>query len=168
MNSVDLALAALLLLCALRGYWRGFFRESFGLLALVGGVVAATELSAAGVVLLHEYVQLPPVFETGAVFVAIFVVVHTAINLLGVLLDRLAGALFLRGITRLTGAVLGAAKGAAVLAFVLLFLHLFPVVPKLDVEIMNSSVAPPLMTAATRVIRLGLHGSTEPSPKSKT
>ena len=36
MNTVDLALAFLLAIGALRGYWRGFFRESFGLLAVVG------------------------------------------------------------------------------------------------------------------------------------
>jgi membrane protein required for colicin V production len=156
MNGVDLALGLLLAVCALRGYWRGFFRESFGLLALVGGVAAAVRFATLGAALLEHYVRLPAAVDAGLAFVAIFVIVHTMINLIGVLLDRLTAVLFLRGINRLAGAVLGAGKGAAVLALVLLFFHLFPVIPELDGQIMSSNIGRPLVNVAGDVIRLGL------------
>lgn len=169
MNGVDLALGILLSVCALRGYWRGFFRETFGLLALIGGVAAAVEFAALGAAMLQQYVHLPAAVDAGLAFVAIFVVVHTGINLVGVLLDRLTGALFLRGLNRLGGALLGAGKGAAVLGLVLLFLHLFPVIPELDGQIMSSTIGRPLVSAAGNVIRLSLQSAaSQPEPSDKT
>ncbi len=168
MNGVDLALGILLSVCALRGYWRGFFRETFGLLALIGGVAAAVECAPLGAPMLQQYVRLPAAVDAGLAFVAIFVIVHTGINLVGVLLDRLTGALFLRGLNRLGGAVLGAGKGAAVLGLVLLFLHLFPVVPELDGQIMSSTIGRPLVSAAGNVIRLSLQSAARPDASDKT
>lgn len=168
MNGVDLALAFLLLLCGLRGYWRGFFRESFGLLALMGGIALAIQFAASGAGVLHERCRLPPPIDAGVAFVAIFVVVHTLVNLIGVLLDRLASALFLRGINRLAGAVLGAGKGAAILGLLLLFLHLFPVVPELDGQIMNSTIGRRLVDAAGDAIRFGLQPAARAGTERKT
>jgi len=168
MNGVDLALALLLAVCALRGYWRGFFRESFGLLALIAGIAAAARFASLGAGVLQDYVRLPAAVDAGLAFVAIFVIVHTLVNLIGVLLDRLSAALFLRGINRLAGAALGAGKGAAVLALVLLFFHLFPVIPELDGQIMSSSIGRPLVNVAGDVIRLGLQPTAPQDVPSKT
>jgi uncharacterized membrane protein required for colicin V production len=167
MNSVDLALALLLLLCALRGYWRGIFREGFGLIALAAGVVTAALLTPLATVTAHEYLHLPPWFETGMIFVGIFVLVHTVVNLSGVVFDRLARGLPFRVLSRMAGAALGVLKGAAVLAFVLLFFHLSPVLPKLDAEIMSSAVGRPLVNAAGDIVRLGSQGAPQPGLKRK-
>lgn len=156
MNGVDLALGLLLAVCALRGYWRGFLRESFGLLALIVGIAAAIRFAAIAAVVVQRYVGLPAAVDAGLAFVTIFVIVHTVINLIGVLLDRLTGALFLRGINRLAGAAFGAGKAAAVLALILLFFHLFPVIPELDGQIMSSSIGRPLVSVAGDVVRRGL------------
>jgi membrane protein required for colicin V production len=168
MNGVDLALGLLLAVCALRGYWRGFFRESFGLLALVGGVAAAVRFTTLGASALQHYLRLPAAVDAGLAFVAIFVIVHTIVNLIGVLLDRLTAALFLRGINRLAGAALGAGKGAAVLALVLLFFHLFPIIPELDGQIMRSTIGRPLVNVAGDVIRLGLQPPAQRDAADKT
>ena len=71
----------------------------------------------------------------GAAFVAIFMVVSAAVNLLGLACDQLFGRGVLRVPSRVGGALFGLGKGAAVFAFVLLFLHLFPVVPGIDQQI---------------------------------
>jgi membrane protein required for colicin V production len=168
MNGVDLGLGVLLTLCALRGYWRGFFRESFGLLALVAGVAAAARFAALGAGVLQQYLHLPAAVDAGLAFVAVFVIVHTVVNLVGVVLDRLTAALFLRGINRLAGAALGAGKGAAILALVLLFFHLFPVIPDLDGQIMRSSLGRPLVNVASDVIRLALQPAAPQDAPSKT
>ena len=168
MNGVDLTLLVLLTLCALRGYWRGFFREVFGLLALIGGLAAAVRYTGLGAVLLQQYVKLPSPVDLAVTFVVIFVMVRLLVNLIGVLLDHLAGALLLQAINRVAGACVGVGKGATVLAFVLLFLHLFPVVSALDERIMDSTIGRPLMTAAGNVARLGLQTAAQPSSPSKT
>jgi len=155
MNGVDVALVFILMVFALRGYWRGLFRESFGLLALIAGVAAALQFTAPGVILAQDHAPLPPTLQTGIVFVGIFVVAYELVNLMGVLLDRLAGASRLWVVNHLAGALLGAAKGSVVLAGVLLFLHLLPVVPGADAHIMGSAVARPMVAVAGDVLRFG-------------
>jgi len=168
MNAVDLVLIFLLLLWALRGYWRGFFRESFGLIALIGGIAMAIQFAALGAGLLQQRFRIPAPVDAGIAFVAIFLVVHTLVNLLGVLFDRIAGALFLRGINRLAGAVFGAGKGAAILGLLLLFLHLFPLVPELDAQIMHSTIGRPLVNAAGDAVRFALQTTSQPEAQRKT
>ncbi|MFN8624718.1 MAG: CvpA family protein [Candidatus Binatia bacterium] len=167
-NAVDLVLALLLLLWALRGYWRGFFRESFGLVALLGGLAAAIQFAAVGAAVLQQRFRVPAPVDAGVAFVAIFLVVHTLVNLVGVLLDRLAGALFLRGINRLAGAAFGAGKGAAILGLLLLFVHLFPIVPELDAQIMSSAIGRPLVTAAGGAVRFALQASPHAAAERQT
>jgi membrane protein required for colicin V production len=156
MNSIDLVLALGLLVCALRGYWRGFFRECFALLALVSGVAAAAHFAGAGAAVMQERLRLPASLESGVAFVVIFAVVHTVINLVGVGIDRLGAATVLQPISRIAGAAFGIGKGATVFALVLLFLHLFPLAPSLDEPIMSSRIGRPLVGAASDVVRLGM------------
>jgi membrane protein required for colicin V production len=167
MNVVDVILAIVLAVFALRGYWRGFFRESFGLLALFGGIAAAIRFAAAGAELIEPYLSLPVVRE-GLSFVAIFVLCHGVITLLGVLFDRLASAASLGLANHAVGALVGVAKGAGLAAFVLLFLHLFPLVPTLDARLAESRLAPPLIAAAGNVVRFGLDTTPQPGGASQS
>jgi uncharacterized membrane protein required for colicin V production len=161
MNSVDVALSFLLLACALRGYWRGVFRESFGLAALVAAVVAAFECTVPAAAVLQEYLPLPSPLDSGLAFVGLFVIVQSTVNLLGVLLDRTAGAV-VPGLVRIAGALFGMGKAAAAVAFVLLFVHLFPVLPGLDERIMSSRLGRPLLALASSVTRVAAeHGASE-------
>jgi uncharacterized membrane protein required for colicin V production len=79
-----------------------------------------------------------------------------AVNIFGWLASRFAGALVLDGLDRAAGAVFGAAKGAAVVAVCLLFIHLFPPLATLDERVMTSSAGRPLMSVASRLLRLGV------------
>jgi len=167
MNSVDVTLAIVLALFGLRGYWRGFFRESFGLLALFGGVAAALRFASDGAQLLEPYLSLPLVRE-GVSFVAIFVLFHAASTLVGVLFDRLASAASFGLANHAAGALVGVGKGAGLAAFVLLFLHLFPLVPTLNTRITDSRLAPPLIVAAGNVVRFGLDTAPQPGGANRT
>jgi membrane protein required for colicin V production len=152
MNAIDIALIVILLLCAVRGYWRGFLRELFGLLGLALGAAAALRFTAEGAKMIEPYAaSLPPPVLTGTAFVVIFVVVHTAVILVGLLFDRLAKAVFLRGINRMAGAVFAAGKGAVVMALLLFALHLFQIA-ELDEQIMSSTIGRPLVRVAGDLI----------------
>jgi membrane protein required for colicin V production len=157
MNVVDVALVVVLTGCALRGWWRGFFRESCGLVALVFGVVAALRFAAGGEAALESYLRLPAPVGAGVAFVGIFVVVHGLINVTGVLLSRAMHTTALGALNVVGGAAFGVAKGAVVLAFLLLFLHLFGIVSALDPQLMSSSIGRPLVAAASNAIRIGAH-----------
>ncbi|HVO26698.1 MAG TPA: CvpA family protein [Candidatus Margulisiibacteriota bacterium] len=157
MNVVDVVLLVVLTGCALRGWWRGFFRECCGLLALIVGVAAALRFTAGGEAALEPHVRLPAPVGVGVAFVGIFVVVHGLINVVGALLDRLMHTTVLGAINAVGGAAFGVAKGAVVLAFLLLFLHLFPIISALDPQVMGSSIGRPLVAVASNAIRIGTH-----------
>lgn len=167
MNLIDVALVVLLLLCALRGFWRGFFRESFGFLGLILGLGAALRFSDLGAVGLAPYVPLPSTALVGIAFVAIFMIAYTSLNLFGLLLESLLGSLMLQRANQVAGVAFAVAKGGAILALVLLFFHLFRVVPALDQRIMASRVGRPLVTAAESVIHAGLRTVAQPTPAAE-
>ncbi len=156
MNSVDVAVAAVVGVAGLRGYWRGFFRELFGILALVGGIAAAIAWTPTGAGLLEGLIPGPQMVRDGVVFVGLFAIAHLAINLAGLALNRLASALLLGGVNRAAGALFGGAKAAALAAVVLLFLHLFPISPALDERVMQSSIGRPLVLAAQTLLQIGV------------
>lgn len=156
MNAIDIALVVLLLLCALRGSWRGIFRESFGFAGLLLGLLAA--LRGAGAAAAWLGAQLPladlnPTAVLGIAFVAVFLAVSTVINLVGLAADQVLGRGPLRIPSRLAGALFAAGKGAAVAACLLLFLQLFPVVKGLDRTIADSRFGRPLVAAAESTLR---------------
>jgi membrane protein required for colicin V production len=167
-QSVDLSLAFLLAITALRGFWRGFLRESFGLLALVAGAAAAFQFSALAAAAMQQHVRLPAAAQTGAAFVVIFAVVHTVVNGAGAFFDRAAGESSLRSLNRIAGAAVGVGKGAAVTSVVLLFLHLFPFAPVLDEHIMASTIGRPLVSLAGSLVRFGQETATDGSPLGNT
>jgi membrane protein required for colicin V production len=149
-NQVDALLLVLLIPFALRGWFRGFCREGFGLVGIVGGVLAAAagghELGAAFIAqgLEPEWAALP------LAMLLLFGCVSVAAALVGRLAERVAQFLFLGGLNRIGGVVVGAAKGAAVLAFGLLVLERAS--PPTRPAIAASRVGRPLVQLATDVL----------------
>ncbi|MEO8601801.1 MAG: CvpA family protein [bacterium] len=158
MNGIDVALVILLLLCGLRGSWRGVFRESFGFAALLIGIWAALHGASIGAAWLAGRMPAAdtnPTAMLGVGFVAAFLLASTLINLVGVACDQVFGRGPLGIVSRLAGALFALAKGAAVAAVVLLFLQLFPIVKGLDRQILDSRIARPLVSTAESALRSG-------------
>src|SRR5262245_9364796 len=156
MNGIDIALIILLVVCAARGFWRGFIRELFGFAALVIGLGVALQYTEAGAAMLERVVDLPAATRTAIAFIAMFMVVHTAGNLLGFVVDRLVASATLRSLGGVAGAFFGVAKAATIAAFVLLFFEVFPMVPLVEAQIRESRIARPLASLAGNVLRAGL------------
>ncbi len=158
MNGIDAALVVLLLLCGLRGFWRGVFRESFGFLAVIAGLWAAlrwADSAAAWLSARLPVADLNAIALVGAGFVIIFIVVSTLLSLIGLACDQVFGRGGLRLASRCVGAAFAVGKGAAVLAVVLLFLQLFPIVRDLDRQILDSRLGHPLVSTAEAALRAG-------------
>lgn len=128
MNIVDLILLVLLLLFALRGYFKGLFRETFALLGLFLGFMAAVRYDEPVAAFLAESWKSSLIVLRAAAFVALFFVTYFSLNLVGWLLHRSASLLFLQGINRIGGVVVGVGKGAALMALALFFLSSTPMI----------------------------------------
>ena len=155
MNQLDTLLVVLLVPFALRGYFRGFCREGFGLAGLVAGALVA---AAASPGLGHALVArglLPPVAAGPVASAALFLGTVVVANLVGVLTDRLVRALLLGGLNRAGGALLGGRKGATLLGFGLLLAARLLPDSGLTGMITSSRLGPPLAGLATRVLEAG-------------
>jgi membrane protein required for colicin V production len=112
-NRIDVVLAVILALFALRGFWRGFSREIFALIGLVGGVAAAGAYYPGGTAMLPP--EVPEIVRPAVAFLGIFAAVALAAKLVGLLVRRLLGLILLSPLDRLGGVLFGAAKGAALI-----------------------------------------------------
>jgi membrane protein required for colicin V production len=154
-NQVDVALLLLLAPFALRGYWRGFLREGFALLGLVGGIAAAIAGRGplAGALLARGLV--PPALATPAAIAGLFVAVYVLAQLAGAVADRLARAVFLGGVNRAAGIAFGIAKGAAILGLVLVvLLHVLPS-PSFERLVAQSRLGGPLVAFVRHAVATG-------------
>lgn len=149
MNRIDVFLIILLATFGLRGFWRGFSREFFGLVGLAGGLVAAAAFYTPALPYVPQGV--PESVRPLVSFVGIFVAFDLAAKLIGALVHRLLGALFLSPVNRVAGAVFGAAKGAAVAGIVLLLVRVYLPAPGLVSELDQSKLAAPLLGLAGEI-----------------
>ena len=152
MTALDAVLLLLLILFALRGFWRGFLREALGLAGLVvaGVLVVGWSEPIAGV--LSGRGGLSPLTARLVSAVGLALAVFLAVRLLGGMIARLTQALFLRPIDRVAGVGLGLAEGSVLLGLALAtVLRIAPTSP-IGHTIGISPVARPLLGVATRVV----------------
>lgn len=142
-------LTIVLILFALRGFWRGFSREFFGFIGLIGGVAVAAASYASA----ESYV--PTSFPESArpilAFAGVFFAVDLAANLIGSIVHRVFGVFFLSPVNRLAGAVFGTVKGAALASIALLLVRAYAPTPGLVSEFEASTLAAPLIGLADEV-----------------
>ena len=155
MNPLDALLLILLVPFAFRGYFRGFCRESLGLIGVFGGVLAA---AAAGPDLAKALLReqaLPPFAAWPVAWAAIFLGSILVAAIIGRIADGLARALLLGGVNRVAGALFGCVKGAAVLGFALLFFEQVAPSSALRNAIAASRLGKPLEQIAGTVVQKG-------------
>lgn len=156
MNWVDLILLCVFALFGLRGFFRGFFREIFSLVALVAGFMVAVAYDQEIATFVSRHWQMSPLLLKGLSFVAIFFVVYFLLNLAGWLLHRSEKLLFLKTLNRTGGVALGLGKGTALAAmgiFLLTSTALLPQPTRANVE--SSYLAGLLTKLGQDLVRLG-------------
>lgn len=156
MNIIDSILLLLVSLFALRGYFKGLFRESFSLLGLIVGLMSAVRYDELLAALLSEHWELPLVLFKAASFVGLFLAVYILCNVIGRLLHRFAKVFFPQAVNRVGGVMLGVGKGTAFLALVVLLLVSLPVMPQgAKRKVDGSFLVPPLCQLARELVRVG-------------
>ncbi|HYR96350.1 MAG TPA: CvpA family protein [Candidatus Binatus sp.] len=155
MNPLDALLVILLVPFAFRGYFRGFCRETLGLVGIFGGVLAAAAAGPGFAQALVDQKALPAVAAWPVACAAIFVTVLVVAAIAGRIADGIARALLLGGVNRVAGALFGCAKGAAVLGFALLLSERLIASPSLTKVIAASRLGRPLEQIAGSVVQKG-------------
>lgn len=141
-----MVLAIVLGLFAIRGFWRGFSREFFGFVGLIGGLAVAAASYAAAVAYLPD--SVPERIRPIVAFAGVFFAVDFLANLIGAVLHRLLGILFLSPVNRIAGAVFGVAKGAAMAMIALLLIRAYTPAPTFVSELEQSRIAGRLLGLA--------------------
>ncbi|HTM08853.1 MAG TPA: CvpA family protein [Verrucomicrobiae bacterium] len=155
-NTVDMILLAILFLFALRGYFKGLFREIFSLAGLAAGFVLASRYDERVAALLAENWKNSFIILRAASFVMIFFVVYFCFNIVGWLLHRSSSVIFLQGINRIGGVVVGAGKGAALSGIAILFLASTPLLPsKTQDRLGRSYLVPAFERFAQQLVSFG-------------
>lgn len=156
MNIVDVILLVLLFLFGLRGYFKGFFRETFSLTGLIVGFMAAVRYNHTVAMLGEEYWQISPFILKGASFVAIFFVFYFFFNLLGWFFHHSKKFLFLQTLNRAGGIAIGIVKGAALMALMVFFMNSASWIPPSAKEKFKTSVLIPSFSEfAELIVRVG-------------
>ncbi len=155
MNQVDVVLLVLLVPFALRGWWRGFFRETLSLAGLVGGIVAAVAAGTAVSAELAAATGLSPLAARLVACIGLFLAVYLTAWAAGAIAERLARAVALGGVNRAAGLAFGVAKGGVLLGFGLSLVQYLAPSRHLDALVNDSRVALPMMRLARRVVEAG-------------
>ena len=155
MNQLDALLLILLVPFALRGWWRGFCRETLAIVGMVGGTLAAAAYAPALATAIEARHVVPSEAAVPLAWVAIILGACIAAAIVGRIADRLLRALMLGGANRLAGALFGSLKGAALLGFVLLLVEHFAPSPALARVIAASRLGRPLEAIAGSVVATG-------------
>ena len=125
MTGIDWILAALLLLSALVGLWRGLIFEVLSLLGWIAAFFVARWLApTVGAYLPLQGLSDP--LRYAAAFALTFILAVLLAGLLAALVRKLVSAVGLRPVDRLMGAAFGALRGVVVLLAVALVVDLTP------------------------------------------
>ena len=138
MNALDFAVLGLIFLWALRGYFRGFFRELAGLAAWVGAGLAAYLLGPTYGPFVSQRYGLPIALAEAAAALALFVAVYLTCQIIGWLLSSLARLLFLGPVDRAGGLVFGAVKAVVAAALFCMVVTSRRGVPELSERVHDS------------------------------
>jgi membrane protein required for colicin V production len=141
MNLLDLGIAVILVLLAVRGYWRGLLQEVSVILGLVAGLIFAAHYYLQGARLVGQYVHTP-LYSRILSFFIIFLLVYWAVRLAGRFLQRLFAAVALGSLDRLLGLGFAVLKGCVILGF---FLTVISLAVSKDSKLLQESVATPYL-----------------------
>lgn len=115
-NLLDIVIAILLLLGAIRGFQKGFFHEVATFLGLVAGIVIAIVSARMVGEATEQLFDWNVEIVKAVVFVVMFIIILTIVQLLGSLMTSLFKALMLGFINKLAGFAVGALKWALLLS----------------------------------------------------
>jgi membrane protein required for colicin V production len=145
MSSVDLIFGTLLAIFILLGIWRGFFREVFGFVGVIGGIfLGIIGFGPLGKVFNNIIPGIPSFLWPFISFILIFIGIYILSRIVANILSKISKVLYLGWLNRLLGGVIGGLKGALIISLILLLIGFFPFQGTLQKTRDNSLLYEPL------------------------
>ncbi|HFE53497.1 MAG TPA: CvpA family protein [Bacteroidetes bacterium] len=126
MNAFDLIILVVLGFFLVRGLFRGFLRETFGLVGLVLGLVLGIRYLDVATALLGHVLAWPPSVLSVLAFIIVFGTVVVAFQVIISLLVKFLKVVRLRWVDRLAGGLVGLVKGGILAGAFALVVSLLP------------------------------------------
>lgn len=151
MNPLDIGIVVIVGYCLTRGFFRGFVKEAFSIIGILGGFHGACNYYLELTKLLSRWISHTPYLHILS-FLLIFVGVFILISLLGVAIKYLLDIVFLGWIDRLFGVVIGSFKGFLIVSILLLGVTIL--VPGSASLMKKSYLSPKFTMAAKKMTQL--------------
>jgi membrane protein required for colicin V production len=151
MNLLDIIIIAVVFLLVVKGFYRGFFRETASLTGVILGIWLANRHQPWLTGFLRSYLPNTPLLPFIS-FALIFILVLIACNLIGVFLSLLSKKANLGWTDRSLGAGVALAKGMVVIYFVIIMLTFY--LPESVPLIAKSKMARLITLSSQSVIRM--------------
>jgi len=133
MEYFDLIFGAILVFFVILGISKGLFREIFGLVGFLGGIVAGILFAGpVGHWLAERFTSIPFIIFPIMAFLLSFMTVYLLSLMLARWLRSIFEALQLGWLNKLLGGAIGGLKGAVLISLLLLILSMFPIQNYLD------------------------------------
>ena len=155
MNYIDIIIAIILLLFAIKGLRNGLVIEVVTLLAFVAGIYGAMHFSDFTAAHLEEVMELDPKYLNTVAFILTFILLVIAVNMIGRAVSNLAKTLSLGFLDRLGGFLFGAAKGMLLCSLLLLVLNNLQLLGTVKEEAKKESKLYPYMEMAVPYLYQG-------------
>ena len=139
MNYLDIIIAIILILFAIEGLRNGIIKETFSLVAFLGGIYGAFKLSNYVGKWLGEIINVSQEWMSVISFIIVFIALALLINWIGNLLSDLFDSLNLGFIDKIGGLVFGVAKGFLLIGVLILLLDFFGIKDVLKEETREGS-----------------------------
>lgn len=108
MKGLDLVILLFTAFLVVKGIWKGFVKEIAGIAAVLLAVVISFVYHDSATTLLGNYFEFD--YLPTVAYIIVFLIVYSAVMLLGNLVDKILKTIFLGGINRILGGVFGAVK----------------------------------------------------------
>ncbi len=130
---LDMIISAILLYFILRGYNKGFIKQTSTILGLLIAFIAAINYYDNFQEYLVNYIDVSEPLLQFISFAIIFVVLNLVIHIIGIILKNVIDLLFLEPVDHIVGAVLGMVKGGLLVYLLVLVLSQIPYNQVVDV-----------------------------------
>jgi membrane protein required for colicin V production len=153
MNWLDLALIVFVSLFVLGGWRKGLIKGVFEIAGLAAAIILGGRFSPqlSTLLLSQDVVSLSvPVAEIAA-FIIIFIAILVVFSILAHLIKLLARIILLGWLDRFGGVLLGLVEGLIFSSLLLTLLTFFPIYPRLNRALDESSLARPVQTITPRI-----------------
>jgi len=143
MNYIDYTILLIAGFFAIKGLFRGFIHEIFGLLGVVFALIVSTKYMSNAAVQIHALLDIPPAFSTTLGFLVIFFSGILLTQVVSHLLQKIVKYSLLGWLDKASGGVIGLLKGGIIVSLITIMLAAIPLTPHLLPGIERSKLFTP-------------------------